>query len=120
MSYIGLVTDRFDEVTHFYGEVLGFPVIAQWDRSNAQGRRFDADGMKIEIIDNQRERRPCQLGDPGDRVHVVIEVEDIEKARAGLNLEAPPATETSWGARVFQVHDPDGIPVTFIEWIEAA
>ena len=120
MSYIALVTNRFEDVTHFYGGMLGFAVIAQWDRSNAQGRRFDAGGMKIEIIDNQRERRPRELGEPADRVHIVIEVEDIDNARAGLKLEAPPVTDTSWGSRIFQVHDPDGIPVTFIQWTGAA
>jgi catechol 2,3-dioxygenase-like lactoylglutathione lyase family enzyme len=120
MSYVALVTNRFDEVTHFYGEMLGFPAVAEWDRSNARGRRFDAGGMKIEIIDNEREQRPRELGEPADRVHIVIEVEDIENARAGLKLEAPPVTNTSWGSRIFQVHDPDSIPVTFIQWTETA
>ena len=26
MSYVALVTDRFDEIVHFYGEDLGFPL----------------------------------------------------------------------------------------------
>jgi len=32
MSYVALVTGRFDEMTRFYGELLGFPVVEQWDR----------------------------------------------------------------------------------------
>ena len=118
MSYVALVTNRFDEVTRFYGEVLGFPVVAQWDRSNAQGRRFDTGGMRIEIIDNRREQRPRELGEPADRVQVVVEVEDIDDARARIKLEAPPVQDTSWGSRIFLVKDPDGIPVTFIQWTE--
>ena len=120
MSYVALVTNRFDEVIRFYGELLGFPVVAEWDRSNAQGRRFDAGGMKIEIIDNEREQHPRELGEPVDRVHIVIEVDDINQASLGLKLEAPPIEDTSWGSRIFQVRDPDGIPVTFIQWIEEA
>ena len=118
MSYVALVTNRFDEVTRFYGELLGFPVVDQWDRSNARGRRFDAGGMRLEIIDNKREQRPHELGEPADKVHIVVEVENIDQARERIKVDAPPTQDTSWGSRLFQVHDPDGVPVTFLQWIE--
>jgi catechol 2,3-dioxygenase-like lactoylglutathione lyase family enzyme len=118
MSYVALVTTRFDEVARFYGELLGFPVVKEWDRSNARGRRFDAGGMRLEIIDNERERNPVRLGEPADKVHIVIEVGDIEEARERIQVEAPPVQDTSWGSRLFRVHDPDGMPVTFIQWLE--
>ena len=51
MSYVALVTDRFDEIVHFYGEELGFPVVDRWDRANARGLRFDVGGMRLEILD---------------------------------------------------------------------
>jgi len=119
MSYVALVTNRFDEVTHFYAELLGFPVLDQWDRSNARGCRFDAGGMRLEIIDNQREQRPRELGEPADRVHIVIDVDNIDEAREQLKLDAPPVQDTSWGSRIFRVMDPDGVPVTFLQWTEA-
>ena len=118
MSYVALVTNRFDEVTRFYGELLGFPVVEQWDRSNARGRRFDTGGMRLEIIDNQREQRPRELGEPADRVHIVVEVENIDEAREQIKVDAPPVQDTSWGSRLFQLHDPDGIPVTYLQWAE--
>ncbi len=118
MSYVALVTERYDEVVEFYGGLLRFPVVKWWDRPNARGLRFDLGGMRLEILDNQRERRPVVLGAPGDRVHVVVEVDDIEEARDSIDIEAPPPQGTSWGARLFQVRDPDGIPVTFLQWIE--
>lgn len=118
MSYVALVTSRFDEVSRFYGELLGFPAQSKWDRSNARGQRFDAGGMRLEIIDNERERHPVSLGAPADRVHIVIEVEDIDDAMARIKVEAPPVQDTSWGARMFRVHDPDGIPITFLQWTE--
>ena len=37
MSYVALVTDRYDEMVRFYGEHLGFAAISQWDRDNARG-----------------------------------------------------------------------------------
>jgi catechol 2,3-dioxygenase-like lactoylglutathione lyase family enzyme len=116
MSYVALVTNRFDEVSRFYGELLGFPVVDQWDRPNARGRRFDAGGMRLEIIDNEREQRPRELGEPGDKVHIVVEVENIEEARERIKVDAPPVQDTSWGSRIFRVMDPDGIPVTYLQW----
>ena len=67
MSYIALATDRFDEVVRFYGTDLGFPVVEQWDRPTARGLRFDLGGMRLEILDNERERNPLTLGAPADR-----------------------------------------------------
>ena len=119
MSYVALATDRFDDVVRFYGSELGFAIVDDWDRPNGRGRRFDAGGMRIEILDNSRERRPLPLGGPADRFHVVIEVDDIEAARHRLQLDAPLPETTSWGARLFQLRDPDGVPVTFLEWTEA-
>ena len=116
MSYVALATDHFDEVALFYGTLLGFPVVDEWDRDNGRGRRFELGGLRLEILDNSRERKPLALGEPGDRFHVVVEVEDIEAARDGIEIEAPPVQDTSWGARIFQVRDPDGVPVTFLQW----
>ena len=118
MSFVALVTDRFDDVTRFYGESLGFPVVEQWDRAHGRGRRFDLGGMRLEILDNQRERQPLELGDVTDKVHVVVEVDDVDAARARIDVQAPPAQATSWGARLFQLRGPDGVAVTFLQWIE--
>jgi uncharacterized glyoxalase superfamily protein PhnB len=67
-------------------------------------------------MDNQRERKPLSLGAPADRFHVVIEVDDIEVARQRIKIDAPPTQDTSWGARLFQIRDPDGVPATFLQW----
>jgi catechol 2,3-dioxygenase-like lactoylglutathione lyase family enzyme len=74
--------------------------------------------MRLEIIDNEREKHECELAASSNKFHIVVEVDDIENARQRIDVEAPPARETSWGARLFQVRDPDGVPVTFLEWIE--
>jgi catechol 2,3-dioxygenase-like lactoylglutathione lyase family enzyme len=116
MSYVALATDSFDAVARFYGEDLGFAVLEEWDRANGRGRRFDLHGQMLEILDNARERQPLSLPVPADRFHLVIEVDDIETARSRLGIPAPRPQSVSWGAALFQVRDPDGVPVTFIEW----
>jgi catechol 2,3-dioxygenase-like lactoylglutathione lyase family enzyme len=116
MSYVALLTRRFDDVTRFYGEALGFPIVEEWDRSNARGRRFDTGGMRLEIIDNEREQRPLELGEPGEKLHIVVEVDDIDEARKRIKVEVPPTQDTSWGTRLFQIRDPDDVRVTFLQW----
>ena len=117
MSYVALATDAFDAVTDFYGGQLGFPVVAQWDRPGGRGRRFDlGGGLRLEILDNARERNPASLTAPSDRTHVVVEVADIEAAHRRLPAGTPEPRAVSWGARLFQVRDPDGVPVTFLQW----
>jgi catechol 2,3-dioxygenase-like lactoylglutathione lyase family enzyme len=116
MSYIALATDAFDAVTRFYGQELGFPITGNWDRAHGRGRRFDLDGLTLEILDNTRERRPLALPPPGDRFHVVIETRDIAAAHSRLQIPAPSPRAVSWGATLFQIRDPDGVPVTFLTW----
>ena len=117
MSYVALATQSFDEVARFYGETLGFPVVAQWDRAGGRGRRFDlGGGLRLEILDNARERHSLRLYEPGERTHVVVEVDDIDAAHRRLTVDVPLPQTVSWGAKLFQVRDPDGIPVTFLQW----
>lgn len=118
MSYIAFATDAFEGVTAFYGETLGFAIVAEWDRARGRGKRFDlGGGLRLEILDNQREPHPATL-DVSRRVHVVIEVPDIQVAWGGLKVSAPAPVRVSWGASLFQIGDPDGVPVTFLQWIE--
>jgi catechol 2,3-dioxygenase-like lactoylglutathione lyase family enzyme len=118
MSYVALATDAFDAVTKFYGQDLGFPVVEEWDRPAGRGRRFDLLGLRLEILDNARERRPLTLGTPGDRIHLVVEVSDLDAACDTYRLGAPPPQAVSWGARLIEVRDPDGVSVTFLEWLD--
>lgn len=117
MSYVVLATDAFDAVAQFCGELLGFPAAAEWDRAHGRGKRFDlGGGLRLEILDNRRERAPLPLDTPGDRVHVVVEVPDIDAAHRRLAVSAPAPQAVSWGARLFALRDPDGMPVTFLQW----
>ena len=118
MSYVAFATNAFDAVTKFYGQDLGFPVVEEWDRPTGRGRRFDLLGLRLDILDNARERRPLKLEEPADRVHLVVEVSDLDAACDTFRIGAPPPQAVSWGARLFEVRDPDGVAVTFLEWLD--
>ncbi len=117
MSFVALATERFEEVCGFYGETLGFAVLREWDRPDGRGRVFDLAGLQLEILDADREERPLELEPPRDRFHVVVEVQDLDALRDALPVDAPAPEDTSWGARLFRLRDPDGVAVTFLEWV---
>ena len=115
MSWVALATTRYDAACAFYGTTLGCPVVDGWDRPGARARVFDlGHGMRLEILDATREKAMA-LGDPRDRVHIVLEVADVDVFRKRLG-EAPEPQGTSWGARILRLRDPDGIAVTVLSW----
>ena len=118
MSYVALATDQFEAVVAFYGKALGFPVVRAWDRANARSTVFDLYGLRLEILDAARQKRPMRLPEPGERMHLVVEVDDADAAHRALPIAAPPPVTTSWGARLFSLHDPDGVPVWFLQWLD--
>lgn len=119
MSYLALATERFEAMREFYGETLGFPTLRAWDRPSARGVVLDLHGLRLELLDARRESRSLDLPAPGDRVQLVIEVPDLDRWSPRLAHLAPPPVSTSWGARLVQFRDPDGVPVVFLEWLES-
>jgi uncharacterized glyoxalase superfamily protein PhnB len=53
-----------------------------------------------------------------ERHGFVIEVVDIESVWRNLALDVPMPQQTSWGARIFQLRDPEGTAVTYLEWTQ--
>ncbi|MCK6458471.1 MAG: VOC family protein [Planctomycetes bacterium] len=115
MSWVALATTRYEEACAFYGTTLGCPVVDGWDRPAARVTVFDLNGLRLEVLDARRERAMA-LGDPKDRVQLVLQVADVDAFRGRIKGEAPEPHETSWGARILQLRDPDGIPVTVLAW----
>ena len=120
MSYVALATDRFDETAAFYGARLGFPTVRSWDRPGGRGRVFDLGGLRLEILDASREERRLELADPLDRVHLVVEVDDVDGEHRRLGILDDTPRDTTWGSRLFRVRDPDGTWITFLQWTSAA
>jgi catechol 2,3-dioxygenase-like lactoylglutathione lyase family enzyme len=115
VGWVALATSRYDEACAFYGGTLGRPVADSWDRPSGRATVFDMGGYRLEVLDVSRERA-IALGDPKDRLHLVVEVEDVDVFRRERLGEAPEPHDTSWGARILRLRDPDGIPVTVLSW----
>ncbi len=112
-----MATRRFDEMVRYYRDTLGFPELRAWERPGARGSQLDlGGGLRLELLDATAERRPLTLGSPDGRCQLVIEVQDLDAARARLALPTPDPVSTSWGARLFGLQDPDGTQVWFLEW----
>ncbi|NDR57921.1 DUF120 domain-containing protein [Aliiruegeria sabulilitoris] len=118
MSYMTLATNKFEQVASFYGSALGFPVIEKWDQPTSRGIRFDLGGVHLEIIDSGREANPLMHAGAVESLQVVVEVDDIEEMHHRIAAEVPPPATVPWGARLFRLNDPDGIPVTFLQWLQ--
>jgi hypothetical protein len=66
--------------------------------------------------DDEREHTPLELGEPADNVRFDVEVDNIDTTRQHhIKVDAPPTQETSWGARLFEVRNPEGVPVTLLQ-----
>lgn len=66
---------------------------------------------------------PALAGRSADGLLVVFEVDDVDAehdrlAREGVAITTPLETEP-WGERYFQVTDPCGVVVQFVQWLEA-
>jgi catechol 2,3-dioxygenase-like lactoylglutathione lyase family enzyme len=116
MSYVALATNNFDELANFYEELVGFSRTAFWDRANARGMRLTLRGLRLELLDNSRLKFPFPLGDPGGRIHLVVETDDLEGDRVAIRADMSDICQTSWGCATFELVDPDGVRLTFLQW----
>ncbi|MFM7129097.1 MAG: VOC family protein, partial [bacterium] len=103
----------------FYRDRLGLEVISEFTRPNARGAFIRLSGeSRMELIDATRQSKPMRLEPTADdRLHIVIETDDIERVAQRQNLGEPRLT--SWGAKVVELRDPDGIAVWLLEWLNA-
>lgn len=121
MGFVALITDRFEAMVRFYRDELGLAVLEAWDRPGGRGTRLAVGGLVLELMDNRREATPAVLGpDAGGRVSVVVEVADVDAAVTrlrGAGLAVGRVQDTSWGARLASLRDPDGTPVVLLCWV---
>jgi len=134
VNHVGLTVGDLDASLAFYTEVVGMTVVVPRYRSG--GAWFDTltgnHGAAIDVAMLQSGSLVLQLvqyhqgGDPVaftgharvGNVHLSIDVDDVEKKRAAIARTHDPTPIVGLpfpGARSFYVHDPDGVPVEFLQ-----
>lgn len=110
-------TDRFDEASRFWGELMGCSVTREWpaDEVQGRGRIFGVhDGVGVELIE-------VPTAEPVEGVFLALEVDDVDAlhrhlADHGITILQPP-TDQPWGHRNIAVLDPSGIRVGCFHWL---
>jgi predicted enzyme related to lactoylglutathione lyase len=109
-------TPLYEQTVAFYRDVLGFEIYHAWDRgAGERGTIFRSPGGAGLIEIEEGGRPPSVVGG------FYIEVEDVERRyddvrrRGGAVLRELGAT--SYGHRNFKTLDPNGVEVTFFEYL---
>ncbi len=112
-------TNAFDAASHFYGELLGWPMTSEWPASNSsgRGRLFGyGDAARVEFIEHGDNRFP---NEPASGVFLSVQHPDVvalhdRLVAAGIAILRP-LTDMPWGHRAFAVIDPSGIELVHFQ-----
>ncbi|MFG3251785.1 VOC family protein [Streptomyces sp. NPDC048187] len=117
-------TAKYDEVLHFYRDVLGLPVLAQWrDHHGYDGMVLGLPGTPVHMELLQHRDRP-RIPEPHPENQLVLylrgpqAVTDASRRLAEHGHSAVPAANPYWsehGAVLFE--DPDGWLVVLAPWV---
>ena len=109
-------TPLYEQTVAFYRDVLGFDIYHAWDRgAEERGTIFRSPGG-AGLIEIEAGERPPSLGGG-----FYIEVADIERRYEAARSRGAPILRglgaTSYGHRNFRTVDPNGVEVTFFEYL---
>jgi len=105
-----LICEKWEECVSFYRDVLGFCIVDKRDRFV----EFEVTtGARIGIL---RPLHPDARERSHDQVILSLRVSNIEETHAKLKMRCsrlPAIREHPWGARVFELRDPEGWRLEF-------
>ena len=122
---LALTVEDYAEALAFYRDVLGLPVVYDWDEPTGSGAVLDAGRATLELLSADQAELVDQV-EVGSRVagpvRVALEVEDsVETAErlaaAGAEQLADPVV-TPWSHRNVRLRAPDGIQLTLFTVLE--
>jgi catechol 2,3-dioxygenase-like lactoylglutathione lyase family enzyme len=105
---------KWKECITFYGDVLGFPVVCT---NEIFVEVQPATGARIGLMNAHRTRWPAS---GGDGFILSFRVSDIEVTHKFLQKKCSglgPVEDHPWGARLFEIKDPEGRRIEF--WSDA-
>jgi predicted enzyme related to lactoylglutathione lyase len=109
VDFVSLPTGDIEAAMDFYGNVLGLPRSAVWQRPGTEpiGAEFETGAVTIALIASERLGIPFQP----NKVPIALHVEDVEAARAELEsrgIAFPAETIDSGVCHMANFDDPDG------------
>ena len=123
MNLKGLTTNLFvtdmDRSLAFYRDLLGLPVVMSMNLGDNVGWSMLSNGsatLMLQTVESVKDDMPWEAGKPiSGSFTFHCDVENVDDSYGELAGKAPISfemRETSYGAREFGVHDPDGYSVT--------
>jgi catechol 2,3-dioxygenase-like lactoylglutathione lyase family enzyme len=116
---IALTVENYEEALAFYRNVLGMPLLAEWNTPGSNGALLEAGRATLEIFDEGQAAMVDEI-EVGRRVagtvRFALEVDDSaavadELERAGAQRLGGPV-ETPWGDMNVRLQAPDGMQLT--------
>lgn len=111
--------ENYDEAVRFYRDVLGLPVIQEWDEPTGSGAILDAGRATLELLSVSQSELVdrVEVGElVSGPVRLALEVEDSDEtakalASAGAQKIGGPVI-TPWSHKNVRLRAPDGMQLT--------
>jgi lactoylglutathione lyase len=125
---LALTIDDYARALRFYRDVLGLPVVSEWDRPDGSGAILDAGRATLELlsVDQTALVDEVEVGERGvsGPVRIALEVEDsvataATLVEAGAEQLAEPAV-TPCSHRNVRLRAPDGMQLTLFTVLDEA
>jgi catechol 2,3-dioxygenase-like lactoylglutathione lyase family enzyme len=106
-----LYVKDFDKSKEFYQQLLGYPVVNEWDRGEEdKGVMFNTGSAIIELLTPEDGYVPLQ------GTGISLEVVDVKALWNNIKTQVEIVFElrnNEWGDTSFAIKDPDGYKITF-------
>ena len=122
---VAVTVEDYGEAIRFYRDVLGLPVLEEWEQPSGSGAVLDAGRATLEVLSADQAELVDQV-EVGQRVagpvRLALEVDDSAAtaerlAAAGAELIGGPVV-TPWSHRNVRLRAPDGMQLTLFTVIE--
>jgi catechol 2,3-dioxygenase-like lactoylglutathione lyase family enzyme len=116
---LAFTVDRYGEAVRFYRDVLGLPVIQEWEQPTGSGAILDAGRATLELLSVEQSELVdrVEVGEVvSGPIRLALEVEDSEEAAArlvagGAERVGGPVV-TPWSHKNVRLRAPDGMQLT--------
>jgi lactoylglutathione lyase len=116
---LAFTVENYDQAVRFYRDVLGLPVIQEWERPTGSGAILDAGRATLELLSVAQSELVdrIEVGEVvSGPIRLALEVEDSEETASalvagGADRVGGPVV-TPWSHKNVRVRAPDGLQLT--------